>query len=154
MILHFQHRDTFVSPDGRLDEAALRRLNELIAQLNGLASSFAIQGSYPAGFTAPLIQADASGNVTIAAHTRYYGDGTSVAVAGGVLATGEAAASVLRIYYDDPRHLGGAVSYQYTLDPAVAPIQTGVRHIVGRVEIPASGTQDGTYLFPPGYIAP
>lgn len=154
MLARFQQRDSFVGPDGRLGNAPLRRLNDMIDLLNGLSASFAIEASYPAGFTPPLIQADAAGNVTVAAHTRFYADGASVAVDGDTLATGEAAASVLRIYYDDPRHAGGAVNYQYTVDPADAPIQTGSRHVVGRVEIPASGTQDGAYPLPPGYVAP
>lgn len=87
--------------------------------------------------------------ITIAAHTRRYSDGTSVSVSGGsVLATAEG--DVDFVYYDDPSRAGGAVSYQVA---TTQPIQTGDRHVVEAVMIPASGTAGGGGgPRPPGYV--
>lgn len=145
-------QNPFVDSAGRLVNAALRLINDTTTGLLGLSQQYAIETSYPDGFTGNLIEADNLGNVTIANHTRYYGDGTSVAVAGDTIATGEAPGAVVYVYYDDPNHTGGAVSYSYTVSPTSPPIQSGARHVVGRVEIPVAGTQAGTWLHAPGYL--
>jgi len=77
--------------------------------------------------------------VSIAAHTRYYADGTSVAVNAG---TGEATAEaeVDYVSYEDPMRAGGAVTYIISTTP---PVQTGETHVVGAVQIPATGTNEG-----------
>lgn len=77
--------------------------------------------------------------VSIAAHTRYYADGTSVAVNAG---TGEATAEAEIDYvsYEDPTRAGGAVTYIISTTP---PVQTGDTHVVGAVQIPATGTSNG-----------
>ena len=124
------------------------------AAAEAVTANTSLVNSFPTNFTAPLIDADSAGNVTIANHDREYGDTTmnpTVAVTGDVLATAEAAASVLRIFYVDAARAGGAVTYQYTVDPAPPPVQGGDTHSVGVVEIPAAGTQSGNELFPPGY---
>lgn len=101
-----------------------------------------------------IVSADSSGNVTIATHTRKYGNGSSVSVTGSSIATGASSGSIVRIYYDDPTRAGGAVTYQYTIDPATPPVQTGNRHVVGAVSVPVSGTNSGKPVSPPGYIDP
>jgi len=115
---------------------------------DAITSETALIASFPDDFTAPLISADSTGVVTIASHNRKYGNGLTVAVTGDTVATGLPALDVARIYYDDATRGGGAVSYQFTTDPAVAA-QSGNRHSVGAVEIPAAGTQDGGQVYPP-----
>lgn len=111
-----------------------------------------LQNSYVSNFTSPLISADSSGNVTIANHDRVYGNGDVVSVTGDTIATGQANPDVLRFYYDDAARTGGTVTYAYTVDPAAPPSQTGDRHSVGAVEIPAAGSQDGENVKPPGFV--
>jgi hypothetical protein len=113
-----------------------------------------IVNSYPAGYIGDLISSTAVGVVTIAAHNRVYGDGTSVAVDPNVIVTGTAPGDVVRVYYDDPTRAGGAVSYLFTVDPATAPVQGGARHSVGVVTVPAVGTASGNNLRAPGYVEP
>lgn len=108
-------------------------------------------------FTPPLLTAAVGGTVTVANHTRVYGDtvlNPSRAVTGAAVATGAAAASIVRIYYNDSTRVGGAVTYLFTVDPATPPVQGGVLHSVGVVTIPAAGVNDGKGLNPPGYIEP
>lgn len=73
--------------------------------------------------------------VTVAAHSRKYGDGTSIAVAGGLLDL-LAFDTLYYVYYDDPARTGGTVSFLATSDVIVAA-QTGNRHLVGSVITPA-----------------
>ena len=120
-------------------------------------SENSIVASFVAGYTPPLIQADSSGNVTIANHQRVYGDTTlnpTVSVTGSTFATTATTGQIVRVYYDQPSRAGGSVTYQYTVDPTTPPVQGGNRHSVAVVEIPAAGTQDGKGLQPPGYIEP
>lgn len=100
----------------------------------------------------PLSAADAGTNVTvsIAPHTRVYGDGTSVAVSAGTL-TGQPYATIVYVYYEDPDREGGAVAYLATTDAAIAAQLDG-RHVVGNVFTPAAGEPDidGAPVLPPG----
>lgn len=98
-----------------------------------------------------VLTASSDGTITIAAHTRVYGDGVQVSVSGGSL-SGFASGALVTVYYDDAGRAGGAVSYQGTTD-AVA--QAGARHIVGQVTIPAAGEVDTAGAGPtaPGYVA-
>lgn len=119
------------------------------------AKETSLVSSYVSNFTAPLISASSTGTVTVATHDRVYGDSTlnpTVAVNGGSINTGEGAGAVIRVYYDDPSRSGGNVTYQYTVDPAPPPTQTGDTHSVGVVQIPSIGTEDGNYLKPPGWV--
>lgn len=103
-----------------------------------------------------VISVDDLGDVTINAHTRVYGDSTlnpSVSVAGSTISTGETAGAVIRVYYVDPTRAGGTVTYQFTVDPDPVVPQTGDNHSVGAVTVPVTGTEDGAYLRPPGYIS-
>ena len=88
--------------------------------------------------------------ITIAAHTRKYGDGTSVSVAGASIDL-LAVESYYYIYYDDTTRAGGTVSYQASLNYLNAA-QMGNRHSVGGILTPAlggSGTNGGGTR-PPG----
>ena len=115
----------------------------------GTAES-ALVNSFVANFTPPMVSADSAGLVTIAAHDRVYGDGATVSVSGGTVATGQANPAVVYIYYDQPSRVGGPVTYLYSLDEADAA-QTGARHNIGAVLIPAAGSASGGYARPPGY---
>lgn len=89
--------------------------------------------------------------ITVAAHTRYYGDGTSAMVNGG---TAAATAQSVTDYvsYVDPDRMGGTVTYIAT---EIAPTQTGDTHVVGAIDIPATGTaQGGEGPQRPGYVRP
>lgn len=99
-----------------------------------------------------VLTATSGGVVTVAAHTRIYGDGTTATVSGGTV-SGFASGANVTIYYSDPARAGGAVSFQGTTE-AVA--QTGDRHIVGQVLIPAVGEADAAGAGPtaPGWKLP
>lgn len=115
---------------------------------NATQASISLANSYvsPVG----VLTASSDGTVTIAAHTRVYGDGTSVNVNGGtVTATG----SFATVFYIDGAREGGAVVYQVT-SSAVA--QEGSVHVVGQVAIPLAGEPDvaGSGPTAPGYLPP
>lgn len=78
-------------------------------------------------------------DVAIAAHVRRYADGTSASVNAGT-APATAAGDTNYVFYDDPARTGGTVAYQTS---TTAPVQTGDRHVVGAVVIPAAGTATG-----------
>lgn len=103
--------------------------------------------------TPPLLQADNLGNITISDHDRRYGDGTVVSVTGDSLATAYVSGDAVYVFYDDAARAGGAVTYQTSLDSADA-VQSGDRHSVGAVTIPAAGSNDGNYVTPPGIVSP
>lgn len=117
-------------------EAAQQAADAATQQTEAQKREAAIQSSYidPAS----VLTADPT-TITIAAHTRFYGDGTSAPVNGGMIAA-SAPSDVDFVFYDDPDRDGGAVTYQLSTTP---PVQTGDRHVVGAVTIPAAGTQDG-----------
>lgn len=118
------------------------------------AQETSLVNSYPSAGV-PILSADSTGLVTIATHNRVYGDSAlnpTVSVTGNTVASAAAALSIVRVYYDDPTRAGGAVTYGFTVDPAAPPVQSGNRHSVGAVEIPAVGSQDGRPLGPPGYV--
>lgn len=125
-----------------------------IVAVNQMAES-SLVNSYGAVVSGGLISAASNGDVTVQTHTRTYGNSglnPAVSVTGAVIATGAAAGSFVRVYYDDPARAGGTVSYLFTVDPAAPPVQTGSRHVVGAVQIPTSGTKPGKSIQPPGYI--
>lgn len=111
--------------------------------------------SYTSVASGDLITASSTGSVTVATHTRTYGNATlnpPRSVTGATFTTTAVAGDVVRIFYDDASRAGGSVTYQYTIDPATPPVQTGNRHVVGAVLIPSSGSQSGKNTRPPGYI--
>lgn len=152
--------------EGRQDEAieAIQAAQEAADAANlaadtaneaaeSVTAESSLVNSYVANFTAPLIQADDTGDVTIADHDRIYGNGDVVSVDGDVVATALTNPDVARIFYSDPGRAGGAVVYQFSEDAADAA-QTGDIHSVGAVEIPAAGTSPGGHVQPPGYVNP
>lgn len=140
---------------------AIAGINTTVANTNtdlsSARSEASLVNSYPANYTAPLISADAAGNVTIANHDRFYGDPTlnpTVHVTGGVVSSSGISGDNIRIYYNDSSRAGGAVTYHFTIDPADPPVQGGNTHSVGAVTIPASGTSSGVGVKPPGWVDP
>ncbi len=101
----------------------------------------------------PITATDAGADVTItiAAHTRVYGDGDTLAIAGPSNLTGRAYSTTYFVYYDDPTRADTTPSYQTTTSEATAA-QTGDRHLVGSVLTPAAAAPptDGDYVRPPG----
>lgn len=119
------------------------------------ATEASLVNSYTNGFSGALVTANAAGNVTIKNHTRVYGDSSinpSRSVTGATISTSASPGDVVRVYYDDASRAGGAVSYQFTIDPALGPVQGGNRHSVGAVEIPMTGTVNGKTIRQPGYV--
>lgn len=88
------------------------------------------------GVTITASDAGASASISISAHTRVYGDGTSVSVNAGSV-TGLAYSTIYYIYYDQPSRIGGAVTYLAATDKLTAA-QTGDRHLVGTATTPAA----------------
>jgi hypothetical protein len=114
------------------------------------SAATAIANSYVTGVTITATDAGASATINISAHTRYYADGTNVAVTGGSV-TGLAYSTLYYIYYDQASRAGGAVTYQATTSEATAA-QVGDRHTVGSVTTPAAAAPDNTgdFVYPPG----
>ena len=82
--------------------------------------------------------------ITIADHTRRYGDGSSVEVTGASEA-GLPAGALIFVYYDDQERTGGAVDYLFTTNEMDAVQGAGdSRHVVGYIVTPADGATDGT----------
>lgn len=140
-----------------LDAAAAANTAAANAQnaADASAGETSLVNSFVTGFAgvSPL-SAASTGAVTVANHSRQYGDTTlnpTVAVTGATFASGGAAGDTIRVYYDDPTRAGGAVTYHFTIDPANPPVQGGDRHVVGAVTIPGAGSVDGGWVRPPGY---
>lgn len=110
----------------------------------------AITASYVTGVTLTGTDAGSNATVSISAHTRVYGDGTSVSVNSGSV-TSLAYSTDYYIYYDQASRAGGAVTYQATTSVATAA-QTGDRHTVGKVTTPAAAapSTNGNGVEPPG----
>jgi hypothetical protein len=106
--------------------------------------------SYTIGASISAADVGADVTVTIGAHTRSYGDGTSVSVNGGTV-TGQPFSTLVYIYYDDTALAGGAVTYAATTSQATAA-QVNGRHLVGSVTTPANGAppEVGDNPRPPG----
>jgi hypothetical protein len=112
----------------------------------------AISGSWTSpGSVLSAADVGASATITIAAHTRKYGDNTSVSVNSGSV-TGLSFSTLYSIYYDQTSRAGGAVTYQATTNPNTAlPNAAAGRHFVGKVTTPADGGGGTTGGYtPPG----
>lgn len=133
--------------------AQIQAANDLAAAANASAVSAKSTIDIANSYTDPtsVMTATNSGAITIAAHSRIYGDGTIATVNSGSL-SGYISGDYVTVFYDDAARTGGAVVYQGTTS-AVA--QTGSRHIVGQVTIPATGEPPATGTSPtaPGFIA-
>lgn len=124
----------------------------LAAAANDTANASANNISITNSYTDPVsvLTASSDGVITIAAHTRIYGDGVSVAVNGGSV-SGFAQGAYVSVFYDDAARQGGAVSYQGTTDLVA---QSGSTHSVGQISIPYAGSppSSGGGVSPPGYV--
>jgi hypothetical protein len=142
-------------------QAALATLDAAIAAAQSAADSANsaaaatkaetnLTNSSVSGLTLTATDAGTDVTINISAHTRIYGDGTSVSVSAGSV-SGVAYDTYYYIYYDQASRVGGAVTYEVTTDPTVAA-QVGDRHVVGGVQTPALGeaNNDGDPLLPPG----
>ena len=116
-----------------------------------ITASSALANSYTTGQTPQATDAGASATITIPAHTRVYGDGTSVAVSGGAV-TGLAYSTRYWVYYDQASRLGGAVTYLAAVTIQGNGAGAPDRHFVGAVETPAAlgAPIDGFQVVPPG----
>lgn len=114
------------------------------------AATSALTTSGVTGAAVTATDAGASATINITAHTRVYGDGTSVAVNAGSV-TGRAYSTLYYVYYDQASRAGGAVTYVSTTSQTTAA-QTGNRHLVGQVTTPAAAAPDtsGDYVGAPG----
>lgn len=109
---------------------------------------FALQNSYidPAS-----VLTATPGTVNIDAHVRKYADGTQVSVSAGFVPA-TAVGDTDYIFYLNPSRSGGAVAYQVS---TTMPVQTGDTHVVGAVNIPASGNASGgNGPRNPGFVVP
>jgi hypothetical protein len=114
----------------------------------------AISNSSVTGLTVGANDAGASATITISAHTRVYGDGTSVAVNAGSV-TGLAYSTSYWVIYNDPTRAGGAVVYTASTSVQGNGIPTG-QHFVGAVTTPAAAAPPttGNPVRPPGFAEP
>jgi hypothetical protein len=121
---------------------------------DNVEASSALANSYTTGLTITATDAGSNVTITISAHTRVYGDGTSVAVSGGSL-TALAYSTAYYVFYDQASRAGGAVTYQSSTSiqgNGTAPD----RHFVGAVTTPAAlgGPVGGNPVRPPGFAEP
>jgi len=93
-----------------------------------------------------VVRASATGNVSIATHTRYYGDGTTVEVDAGGVDDGYMPGDQVFVSYVDASRTGGLVIYEGSLS---FQSQTNDRHVVGSVVVPDTGTRAGEAGPPP-----
>ena len=100
----------------------------------------AISGSWTSpGNVLSATDAGSNATITIAAHTRKYGDATSVSVNGGSL-TGKSYSTKYYVYYDQTSRAGGAVSYVATTSATTASYNAAAgRHFMGTITTPAAG---------------
>ena len=84
--------------------------------------------------------AGTSASITVAAHTRIYGDSTTVTIGSPVTLTGLSYSTEYAVYYDDPTTSTTSPTYHTTtvLNQAMANYASG-RHFVGQVTTPAAG---------------
>ena len=119
-----------------------------------VGSEGTITASGTSGLTLTATDAGTDATVNISAHTRIYGDSSSVSVSASSI-TGLAYSTDYWVFYDDPMRAGGSVTYQHSTDPADA-VQTGDRHSVGAVTTPAAAAPDnnGKEVLPAGVVYP
>jgi len=132
--------------------AQIQAANDLASAANQTANAASANISITNSYTDPVsvLTANSDGLITIAAHTRIYGDGTSVAVNGGTVG-GFGQGQYVSVYYDDAARAGGAVVYQGSTSPIA---QSGSTHSVGQISIPYAGQPpaSGGGVSPPGYV--
>jgi hypothetical protein len=143
------------------EQAAL--LEELEAQLlliqaaQNTANAVTVANAISASWISPAavlsaVDAGTDATITVAGFTRFYDDGTSLAVTGDSL-TGLAYATMYAVYYDDPTRGDTTPTFVATTFGGEARHNFAVgRHFVGTITTPAAGMPDtgGDPYVPPG----
>jgi hypothetical protein len=121
------------------------------AAADGANSVASLTNSGTTGLTLDGEDAGADARIVVSAHTRVYGDGSTLAIAGPVNITGLAYSTEYYVYYDDATRADTTPTYQTTTSEATAA-QVGDRHLVGRVMTPAAlaAPTNGETVRPPG----
>lgn len=138
-----------VDDQGELIAAQQTQIEEIAEQQQLSNEALSLQNS---GVTneVGVMSVNTGGSVTVADHTRTYGDSAlnpPVSVNGAVVATGQPTDTVVYIFYSDPARVGGAVTYQWSVD-SDALVQSGSNHAVGSAQVPPSGSAPGDYVRP------
>lgn len=128
---------------------AVRTANEAKAAAEAAAGAAAGAGAPASLANSYVLEANvlsaaiegATATITIANHTRVYGDGLQVAVTGGSI-PGLAPATQYYVSYLDPSRSGGVVTYDSTTNSSEAG-QTGDRHLVGGYATPSTAGAGG-----------
>lgn len=121
---------------------------------DNVEASSALANSYTTGLTITATDAGSNVTISISAHTRVYGDGTSVSVNAGSI-TALAYSTAYYLFYDQASRAGGAVTYQAST--AIQGNGTAAnRHFVGAVTTPAAlgSPVGGNPVRPPGFAEP
>ena len=121
---------------------------------NQVQADSSLANSFTTGLTISATDAGASATITISAHSRVYGDGTTVAVSGGSV-TGLAYSSDYWAGYVQASRAGGAVTY--TASTSIQGNGTSADyHFVGAVATPAAAAppNTGNPVLPPGANLP
>lgn len=123
-----------------LDAAGIATTAAAAAQnaANQVAATTKLVNSGITGLTFTASDAGSDATISISAHTRVYGDGTSVSVNSGTI-TGLVYNTTYYVYYLDPTFSGGSVTYLNTTVQTDAA-QTGARHLVGMITTPGAGS--------------
>lgn len=131
--------------------AAQAAADTAIAAAEGSNSVASLTNSGVTGLTLTASDAGVNAKITVSAHTRVYGDGSTLAIAGPTDITGLAYSTDYYVFYDDPTRADSTPAYQTTTDETTAA-QTGDRHLVGLVTTPAAlaAPTDGRTVRPPG----
>jgi hypothetical protein len=132
---------------------AITTANEAKAAAVASGREAALVNSYvdPSDAITTSLDGTTAAKITIANHTRVYGDGTSVSVTGATI-TGLALSSQYFLTYLDPTRTGGSVAYSASQDSSAAG-QGGAQHLVGGIVTPSStgtGGGGGGTTRPPG----
>lgn len=149
--------DLLAQIEAALEQAgiAITNANAAADAANAAVADASLVNSYvsPANLlTSEIDPADpAKAIITIANHSRIYGDGVTVAVTGATI-SGRDLETNYYISYVDVARAGGTVTHTATTDYLAAG-QTGDRHLVGAIRTPESGATDpveGGGTRPPG----
>lgn len=95
----------------------------------------------------------AAATITVASHTRVYGDGTTLAVTGAAV-TGLLPDTIYAGYYDDETLADTTPAFTFTTDmPSAQAVAAEGRHFLGRIKTPAAAsgkTIEGGGVYPIG----
>lgn len=123
------------------------------AAAESVTASSALANSTVTGLTITATDAGADVTISISAHTRVYGDGTTAAISGGTI-TGRPYSTDLWVFYDAAKGTAGAVTYQAATTVQGNASGNPNRHFVGAVTTPAAlgSPIDGFPVLPPGGV--